>query len=615
MSLVHMASNKKYIKKCMKILKSKPVPQAESAHLLAECPPRENTIVGKIKEGFKDIVKPKKKMKFNSERNNHWKSTEKNVRSFIAKMQFCDACELIYNLEQNGTADGSELYKEVAQKMWATVKQVLDGDHSQTAGLQAVSDCIVWSKQKCNNSSDWIPQEWQRDLENLFVNCIMKHMPKFVHKKMDERCLENHLGELERKILEIINKLELLPKDLSASCLKCLRVYLCSHLTTLSDDTQLNYQEHVLLYKWAHRQHRRLCIAQYISEDFDHMLFENWFHNTGKNIESKGQEHIRRALLEILQSEIVWNSYPKPEIQYYFSDISGEATKVCEAAEGLGNTLSSALKSFYWEELVRFVTRYEAFLKEKVDSMVSENGIDMGLRIVKNCSILRDTANRAGDKCQEVEIEGLLVQCENKGTDLVFNALKPKIEEAFQNHFKKNSTEYENILRHFQCKLQNEDLQSNRMFITRLYHRLLILYIKAFFKCSTKSSHINKGETFLKGSKRLQEFASNLISDENLLGSNPLDFITTILTDSDQEALRTTTAYFGLEHPDLREEHLEAILNIKGNVSRKEREDLLYYIRERKMVSMDNNPGYFEDVQVGYSHSKTMRFLCCCCPC
>ncbi|XP_075049409.1 uncharacterized protein LOC142109209 [Mixophyes fleayi] len=606
---VQMASKKSSIKKWWKKKsQGRKSTHAENVHLLPDKPPKENDILMRIKEDLKDLVKPKRKLDFIPEQR---KSTEKNFKGLMAKMQLYDACLFIYNLEQKDALDGSEFYKEIAEKMWGAVIQELDGDHDQSVGLQSVSDCIKWAKlERANNDSDWIPQGWPKDIKMLFENYIIKHFPKFVHKKTDKGGLDSDLAELKEKISEMIIKLDLLPTELSAACLNCLRVYTCNQLTALAD-TQLSYEELVLLYKWALHQHRRLHISQYVSEDFDHMLFEKWFNDNGKKIESTGQEKINRALLEIHQSEVVWNSFPQPEVRYYFTDVPEKATIIYKAVEDLGDTLTSRLKSVFWEEFINFLTRYETYLKDKVDELVSDNGICLGLRIVKNCHILRETSKHMGTVSQAKEIQGCLEQCESKGTDLVFSALKPEIKEAFQKYFKKNSAEYENILKRFQCTLKDKDMQNNRIFNTLIYHRLLVLYIRSFFKCAKNLSHLNVGEIFSNGSKNLLEFVSNLVSDEDLLRSNPLDFITNILTAKNHESMRTTTVYFTIEHPDIREEHLKAILDIKGNVGRKEIKDLLYYIQNKKTDNEENKLCFFKDIQVGYSHSNMKDFLCC----
>ncbi|XP_075139523.1 uncharacterized protein LOC142214475 [Leptodactylus fuscus] len=349
--------------------------------------------------------------------------------------------------------------------MWKSLTLALDDDHNQTVSLQPLSECIQWVKQqRCNKGPEWSPGDWGNEIESLFENHIKKHNPKFDLKKGLNQCLV----ELHENISESLRRREQFPEILTAVYLKCLHNELFNHLKSLVNEN-LQYEDHVLLYKWAHKEHSRLCVHRVGSEDFDHLQYGNWFLDSGNKIASTGRNAMYKTLVEILQSEIVWNSYPKEKVPYYFSDVLEEGTKICKAVEDLGHSLVCRLQSLFWEEFLHFVTRYEAFLTEKLAGLITENGICIGIRIVKNCCILRNTIQNLGAEPQNLEIQGirsLLGQCEKEGVDLILSSLKPSLKETFQNYFKNNCIEYENVLKNIKTMLIKEGIHNDQNKLT-----------------------------------------------------------------------------------------------------------------------------------------------------
>ncbi|XP_040189709.1 uncharacterized protein LOC120921112 [Rana temporaria] len=491
--------------------------------------------------------------------------------------------------------------------MWEAVDNVLTGDQSQSARLQTIPQCIKWTKEtQSKKDADWGPQGWIKELEDLFERDIKETIPKVAHGS-----LEDHLKDLKHKISKITSKVQIFPKELASTYLKCLHVCLLNDLTSMAE-RKLGYKEQVLLYKWTVEEHGKLCKHLQGSVDFDHMLFEKWFFDNGKRIEFTGQEAIQKELKEILQNERIWNSYPSVDVQCYFSNIQKVMTSICEEVKDISATLVSRLNSIFWEEFFKFLTRYEDFLKQKVDKaegMTSGNGVEMGIRILKNSSILRDTLLGLGNMQHESEIMKLLDQCENKGTEIVLRILNPRIKSAFINYFKKNTLDYENVLKEFRNALRIQGMENNKEFNTVVQHRIKVLYIQSFFKNKSK----NKVEAFVQGSVKLKEFFTELVSDEDQLGVDPLEYMRQMLTATDFESLQTTTFCFLDEHKDLRKEHLMAILKIKGGIKHEEKIKLLYYVKNRKILFCENRLNFFEDVNTEGIHLKYLLCCQCCC--
>ncbi|XP_073466510.1 uncharacterized protein [Aquarana catesbeiana] len=569
--------------------------------------PRLKDVAEKVTSVLQTLYKLKRKGDIISDTEpEQWKDTDKTFSGLLGNFQYYKACVLISKLEDEERIDVTEFYYAISQKMWEAVDNVLTGDQSQSARLQTIPQCIKWAKEtQSKKDADWGPQGWIKELEDLFEKDIKETIPKFAHGS-----LEDHLKELKHKISKITSKVQIFPKELASTYLKCLHVCLLNDLTCMAE-RKLGYNEQVLLYKWTTEEHGKLCKHLQGSADFDHMLFEKWFFDNGKKIEFTGQEVIQKELKEILQNERMWNSYPSVDVQCYFNNIQKVMASICEAVKDLSATLVSRLNSIFWEEFLKFLTRYEDFLKNKVDKaegMTAGNGVEMGIRILKNCYILRDTLLGLGNMQQESEIMKLLDKCENKGTEIVLRILNPRIKSAFKNYFKKNKLDYENVLKEFRNALGKQGMENNKEFNTVVQHRIKVLYIQSFFKNKSK----NKVETFVQGSKKLKEFFTELVSDEDQLGNDPLEYMGQMLTANDFESLQTTTIYFLNEHQDLRKEHLVTILKIKGGIKHEEKAKLLYYIENRKILFGENRLKFFEDVNTGFHLKNLLCFQCCC---
>ncbi|KAM4690541.1 uncharacterized protein WCC33_017942 [Rhinophrynus dorsalis] len=473
---------------------------------------------------------------------------EKTFKELLENLQYQEACEFISKLEQNDE-DLRLLYNEVADKMWRTLTKALNGEKNHKGQMNSIAACIKWAKShEFRQESDWSPKMWEKKLEELIKKHIEKeHFPTFVCNSKTKMSIKQHLDELEKKCLQRMDVERSVLGDLFAVYVKCLPVCMLHHLSSLALN-DFPYEEFVLLYRWSYEEYKRLRRYQQEVEDFDPLLFDRWFSENGKKVICIGQKTIQKALREILEKEIGWNMYPAPEHDFYFNDILKFACLIL-----VWNTLDYLGK----------------IPQEKTDL--------------------------------DLEIKRIICQCEDRGVTFSCVALKSTMKNAFQNHFTKDGKEFEDVLKQMQSSLQHAGVQTNEMFIRTIHHTVVVLYIQTFFRFSKKC------EIFSKGSKRLQDTFEALVSDKGLL-DNPMEYISHILSAKDTESLKTTTMFLSHYHPDLREEHLNTIMNLKGNLSSEERENLLCYLKNRKTDFHEDKMCFFEDIEVKQSRWK---FLCC----
>ncbi|XP_053562426.1 uncharacterized protein LOC128653259 [Bombina bombina] len=301
---------------------------------------------------FTDCIQKTKKSK------KQLSSVEQIFTNLLRNKRYWDACDYIFKQQQHDNHAYSG-YKMVADDMWNTVKMALTGDNSQTEHLNSVAACVKWAKEKnLTYEGEFSPNSWAKDLENLFIQYINENIPTVKYDTEIKINLENHLEELKSKSLQQVNMTRSLLGDLYPLYLKCFTHYMHDHLSILASN-QFNFEEYVLLYRWANKEWNRQLAYQHETEDFDHLLFKKWFENTGEKIIHTGKQTIIKVLTEILQREMDWNSYLKTELSYYFNDISKELDKVTNAVKDLGDTLRSGIKSLCWDEFDNFIKRTE----------------------------------------------------------------------------------------------------------------------------------------------------------------------------------------------------------------------------------------------------------------
>ncbi|XP_053331406.1 uncharacterized protein LOC128505132 [Spea bombifrons] len=578
---------------------------------------KNSKIVKRLGEEIKMCVEsalkiPRKYSKKRSSSPSSGRETPKDeaFSELVEKKRYLHACDLISQLETDDVETVGDMYQVLAGDMWRTVQTALTGDNGHAEELKPVADCLKWArKQRWAEGSEWSPRSWDKDLENLLKEHIRQQLPAFVCDAKTKPSIRSHLEDLERTTLQIIERDRPRLGDLFMDFAKCLAVSVLHHLSSLATG-DYSYEECVLLYRWGCEEHRRQRRYLAESEDFDHLLFVGWFGDSRNKVTCTGKKTIGNVLREILQKEIVWNTQPDDEPGFYFHDILKEASKLTKAVEDLGETLVSDVQGVLRAEFLHFVTRYNVFLEEKIEGNVSGNQISTSLRVLKNCQILRTMLDNLGklpeDKSHEMtEIPVIINKCERRGVRLLCAALRSAMKKPFQTYFQENDNQYKNILQDFKKRWERTGFQYNKQLVEAVHQAVVGLYIQTFIGCSKRICE-NKGEMFTNGGKFLQNAFQNLCNGDLLL-DDPMDYISQILNSQDAESLQTTVFFFCNNHPDLREEHLKAIMKIKGNLNPKEKEQFLYYLKERKNDLQEERVSFFEDIEVKPSK--------CCCVC
>ncbi|KAE8586786.1 hypothetical protein XENTR_v10021765 [Xenopus tropicalis] len=534
-------------------------------------------------------------------------SNDTKYRKLIDKNKFLEACEFISKMNSTDK-EALPLYNDVAQEMWKTTTLALSGDVKLHSQMNAVAACVNWAKtQEFNEELHQSPKMWDKELKKLITNHIEKeHLATCVYNK-GKMSLKHYLKELETKSLQTIEVHRSLLGDLFTIYLKSLIDCIHHHLSSLVLN-DFTYEEWVQLYIWGYEECKRVRIYHQELEDFDPYIYEQWFKDTGEKLITVGKDTVKKELREILEKEIGWNTYPEPKHDYYFYNILKEITSVTKAVEPVSTTLVSKLETECWNEVHYFVTRYDSFIQKKINESSLGNKVFVALRIVKNCQILRNTIENIGMVPENkinlnTEMKNCIGCCEAKGLKLSCATLKSKLKETFQNHFTKNCSEFETVLEHLQRSLKKADIPNNKMHLKTIHHTAVTLYIQYFFVYPKTVGN------FLAGSKKLQETFESLVSDKNLL-DNPLEYMSYILTGKDVESTKTTVMCFSRSHPDMRKEHLKALMDLNGNLNSKDRAYLLNCFKQEQADMNEENMCFFKDIKMNM-FGGALRYLCC----
>ncbi|CAH2328564.1 exocyst complex component 3-like isoform X1 [Pelobates cultripes] len=527
-------------------------------------------------------------------------ASSETFSELMSKKLYREACTLISRLEQTAVETTVTMFQELAFDMWETVEKALNGDQSLCVHLKSVADCLQWVKEESDHEdAQWSPKSWDNTLEELISKHIREQVLTHEYKRKAKMNLKRHLEILEGNTLRNINKNKSLLGDLFIVYLECLSVCMLQHLSSLAKE-DLNYEESVLLYRWGIEEHWRQVFCLKESNAFD-ALFNKWLNDTASKIISTGKKTIYTARREMLEEEMKWNIQQEPGPECNFNGLLKEAMDVLKAVEDLGDKLVSDVRGVFLDEVLQFLKRYNTFLEAKVERSDSGKQLCVPLRIVKNCQILRNTLEDVGDTLRVkstlyLEIINIIHEIEDRGIKLFSATLKLTFKKPFKNYFTDN-IKFKDVLQELQNSIEHAGIQNNKIVIKTELCVIVGLYIQAFFNYSNKIEGTSKAEAFMNGSKPLQNFFQSLVSDE-VKRKDPLQYIINILNSQDSKSLETTIAFFSNDHQDLREEHLNAILKIKGNISFTEKKRLVYFIKHRKSDHQEDKLFFFRDIKV-----------------
>ncbi|XP_041332132.1 uncharacterized protein LOC121358211 isoform X2 [Pyrgilauda ruficollis] len=532
---------------------------------------------------------------------------EEIICRFIEQGKFLEACDQIHNLEHSGN-DGlrksESLYVLLAERMWTVVGEALSGsDRMLLEPLQSVGESLKWEKQKeaerlgngleTDPVSTWSPNFWRKDLEEKLIQYMTAQIPPFASSSdTDETALNQHLSQLETKFLPSLEHSSDVFRDagLLVTYARCCHASLCSHLATLTDSNCFSFSQSLLIYGWSIKMYKRgsqACVRP------EHSL-------------SLGAQCL------------VWILLKTEEKLLATARILTEKT---EAARRVSESLSEKVEAECLEECLRFLESYE----DEVRSFLQLDGcpqICSSLRILENCCLLRTVWHKLTYICsvstdQNVKVNGFLHRMEDDIMEHFLQTITSKLKGTLKDHFKKCDSGFDHILESLKqnfLTFGKKNTDTYEVLVKAVNAIIITEYMQALLTTPRKTSAMQRRRIVNKieeDHRMMQTIFKECLGPAAGSLKDPIKAILELVQTSDPEGMKIALLPILKEFPDLRKEHLSAVLDIKDSLSREDRAALLKAFHDNCSDSETETNLLFADIEVKPRKYGLCGCLCC----
>ncbi|XP_037249247.1 exocyst complex component 3-like protein isoform X4 [Falco rusticolus] len=588
------------------------------------------------KAGGEDVARSLLKMETSRKRAGGEMPAEETICGFIEQGKFFEACDYIYDLEHSGK-DGMEksesLYMLLAERMWTVVGEALSGNGRMfLEPLQSVGESLKWEKQKevellgssqeTKSVSTWSPNFWRKDLEEKLIQYLTAQIPLFCSSdNTDEDALKQHLSQLETTFLPSLEQRNDVFKEagLLVTYACCCHASLSSHLSTLTDSNHFSFSQCLSVYEWSLKMYKsgsETCLRpRQISQ---HSLSLGvqclmWIIlKTEEKLLAFARTEVGKALKE------AFDIGKPPCADAAVIQILTEKT---EAAWHVSESLSERVEAVCLEECLRFLESYE----NEVRSFLQLDGcpeICSSLRILQNCCIFRTVWCKLTYICsastgQDVKVNGLLDRMEDEVTEHFLQTVTSKVKGTLKEHFKKCDSGFNHILEFLKqsfLAFGKEKIDKYEALVKAVNTIVITEYVQALLTTSRKASSVQRRRI---ASKMEEDHRMLQTVFEECLGpaagplKDPIKPILELIQTSDVEGMKIALLPILKEFPDLRKEHLSAVLDIRGSLSREDRAALLKAFHDNSRESETEANLLFADIEVKPRKYGLCGCLCC----
>lgn len=555
---------------------------------------------------------------------------EEIIRGLIEQGKFSQACLYISRLEQSGN-DGvgksESLYTLLAERMLSAVSKALGGsDEMLLQTLQSVGEPLKWQKQKKEEwlsseqgmepSSTWRPNFWGKDLEKELTQYWTAQIPHFIPTgDTDETALKQHLSQLETTFLPKLEHRSGFFKEagLLIPYARCCHASLSSHFSALTDSEHCTFSQGLLVYEWCLKAYRRgsgMWLGHRQSSEHIDVQSLMWIIlKTEEKLLAVARKEVGKALNE------AFDAGKTPCTDAAIIQILTEKTK---AAHHISESLREKVEAVCLEEYLSFLDSYE----NKVKSLLQHDGfhgISSSLRTIENFCILRNVWYNLTYLCsastdQDVKIKGIIDRTEDKITEHLLQTVTAEVKGTLKDHFRKSDSGFGRILEFLQQSFlvfKKKKTEKYQGLVKSVNNIITEEYVQALLATSRKSSV-----------RRRRQIVSKMEEDHRMLQTtfkeclgptadalkDPIKTILGLIQAPDAEGTKIALLPMLSQFPDLREEHLSAVLDIKESLRQEDRIALLKIFHDNcRKPDIESNL-LFEDIEV----ERGMCARCCC---
>ncbi|XP_030922194.1 exocyst complex component 3-like [Geospiza fortis] len=557
---------------------------------------------------------------------------EETICRFIEQGKFLEACDQIHNLEHSGN-DGmgksESLYALLAERMWTVVGEALSGsDRMLLEPLQSVGESLKWEKQKeaerlgnsleTDSVSTWSPNFWRKDLEEKLMQYMTAQIPLFASSAdTDETALKQHLSHLERTFLPSLEHRSDVFKEagLFITYARCCHASLCSHLATLTDSNCFSFSQSLLIYGWIIKMYKRgsqACERPGHSFSLGAQCLVWILLKTEEKLLATARKEVGKALKEAFDiGKTPWADAAVIEIM----------TEKTEAARRVSESLGEKVEAECLEECLRFLESYE----DEVRSFIQLDGcpqIYSSLCILESCCLLRTVWHKLTYICsvsteQNVKVNGYLHRMEDDIMEHFLQTITTKVKGTLKDHFKKCDSGFDHILESLKQNFLTFGKKKPDIYeaLVKAVNAIIITeYMQALLTTPRKTSAMQRRRTVNKieeDHRMMQTIFKECLGPAAGSLKDPIKAILELVQTSDPEGMKIALLPILKEFPDLRKEHLSAVLDIKDSLSREDRAALLKAFHDNCRELETEANLLFADIEV----KPTKCRLCCCLCC
>ncbi|XP_052639223.1 exocyst complex component 3-like protein 2 isoform X3 [Harpia harpyja] len=521
----------------------------------------------------------------------------------------------------------------LAERMWTVVGEALSGSGRMfLEPLQSVGESLKWQKQKepewlgsgqeTESVSTWSPNFWRKDLEEKLIQYMTAQIPQFgSSSNTDKTALHQHLSQLESTFLPSLEYRSDVFKEagLLDTYARCCHASLSSHLSTLTDSNHFSFSQCLSVYEWGLKMYKsgsETCLRP--RETPQHSLSLGvqclmWIIlKTEEKLLAVTRKEVGKALKEAFD-------IGKPPCAD--AAVIQILTEKMEAAWRVSESLSEKVEAVCLEECLRFLESYE----NEVRSFLQLDGcpgICSGLRILENCCILRIVWHKLTYICsastgQDVKVNGFLDRMEDEISGHFLQAVTSKVKGTLKEHFKKCDSGFYHILESLKqsfLAFGKKKTDTYEALVKAVNTIIITEYVQALLTTSRKSSSVQRRMIVSKieeDHRILQTVFKECLSPAAGPLKDPIKAILELIQTSDAEGMKIALLPILKEFPDLRKEHLSAVLDIKDSLSREDRAALLKAFHDNCRESETEPDLLFADIEVNPRKYGLCGCFCC----
>ncbi|XP_039596913.1 tumor necrosis factor alpha-induced protein 2-like [Polypterus senegalus] len=583
-------------------------------------------------------------------------------QEYLEQRRLSQASRLLINEQQRLYDSNSETtqeekdeldqrYKQLAEIIFKVAKNAVTLSKEDLLGLRSAVSAIgqeekqdelyLEEKNKNPKIQTTRPKEWRKKHDNILKEATKARMENLRDVPGDEQlssCFQRNLFRMGMRIKEdLISVVDNVKDCYPASYDICnfyarlyhkeFSLYVQHQITTDLDSEDCTYllcwlcnyyPNDVLKDKKLERHINQLSLKSLIPDERLHYLEKEFI--------AARKECIKGSLPSTLDVYLKrWNSedFPQQSNGYYKTSMADDVIQCFNTTAQTGKKISENLfrkvMPIVLEEFEPFLERYQNFVKDFISGKEKrENRTSVIVVNVSCCEVFREYIEdqkeffktESKEKCLTI-----LRNMETSGVQYLFhvfqNALKPSYKGLVTQEWMDNSSSIiENLLSIADKQMQEFRKMKPGCFqklVGKLHSSVITEYsrriMKRKIKLKSKEQQVSVANQICAESKKIEQLFSKYHSKEDWL--HPiLPKVAEILRLQDASSIQLEIATMVRDYPDIREDHISALLDMKVNLSPKDVKKILKVLKEREPESQDSpikSKDFFSEVQVAQS--------------